>query len=191
MPTTVENYVVAGGAATPMAIVNQSLPRLSAGEAMLGKTGVQVVQIDCSPVLTVHANYATGDYVGTSGVPIVIPEAARVNGGSGRFKSIMIIDKANAKVAGELWFFDDTITPPADSAAWSITDADAMKCIGVVAIGASYYASALNAVAQDHTNNIGFKCALTSRNIYACFVTRGAPTYADGDLVFRFNIIQD
>jgi len=90
------------------------------------------VLVTSTPVLTVHAGYANGDYVGTSGVAQVLLGCARGAGMTGYIRSAVLIDAVSASVAGELWIFDDLVTPPADSAAWTISDADALHCIGII-----------------------------------------------------------
>jgi hypothetical protein len=163
---------------------------LTAGEAHIGQVGGDSVNIDCIPTLTVHATYATGDYVGESGVAFEVPNAARVNGGSGFIVSAMLIDYAKQSVAGEIWLFDAPVTPPNDSAAWTLSDADMAHCFAVIPLS-TYYASALNSVAQNDGGRYMFKCTALTRKIWFCFVTRGAPAYASGDLTFRFFISQD
>ena len=147
-------------------------------------------EIDVTPTLTIHATYIANDYVGTSGTAMTFAGCARANGGTGYIQSAIVIDSALQSVTGELWLFDTAPTPPADSAAWSISDADAAHCIGVIPFSI-YYASALNSVSPYIGNPVGFKCAAGATALYGCFVTRGAPAYADGDLTFRLVIVQD
>jgi hypothetical protein len=180
------NETIEGHAAFAREIV--AMP--TASEVHLGQVGGHTPSVDATPVLTVHANYVAGDYVGTSGVAIIFANAARVAGGTGVVFGALLIDFALQSQAGELWLFDQAPTPPVDSAAWSISDADAAKCIGVIPFS-TYYASALNAVSPVGNLTIGFKCAAGSRDIYGCFVTRGTPAYADGDITFRLRISQD
>jgi hypothetical protein len=148
--------------------------------------------ITVSPVLTVHATYATGDYVGTSGAAMEFAGAARVDGGSGAIAGVTLVDAALQSVAGELWLFDTPVTPPNDSAAWTLSDADAAHCIGIIPFS-TYYASAANSVAPASASQpvLPFKCAAGSKSLYGCFVTRGAPAYASGDLTFRMGVMQD
>jgi hypothetical protein len=152
-------------------------------------TDLKVV-ITVTPTLTVHATYVSGDYVGTSASAMDFTTAARVDGGSGTIQSATLIDYAANTVACELWLFDNTVTPPADSAAWSISDADALKCIGVIPFS-TYYASALNSVSQANNVGIAFKAQPADRSLFGCLVTRGAPTYASGDISIRLTIVQD
>jgi hypothetical protein len=161
-----------------------------AGEAHIGEIGGSTICIDVSPILTVHANYVANDYVGTSALPITFSGSSRVNGGTGMVVGGVLIDNALQSVAGELWLFDTAPTPPADSAAWTIVDEEADRCIGIIPFN-TYYASALNSIAPVNNLTIAFQTLAASRSIYGCFVTRGAPSYASGDLVFRLHIIQD
>jgi len=164
---------------------------LATSENVIGKVGGNSTTVTFSPALTVAATYVTGDYVGTSVAPMTFPSCARVAGGTGYITSCMLIDYAKQSIAGELWLFDGLVTPPDDSAAWTLSDADMAKCIGVIPFS-TYYASALNSVSFGTSEvAIGFKCGSAVRELYGCFVTRGAPTYATGDLTFRLSILQD
>lgn len=166
--------------------------KLTASENVIGKVAGNATVVTVAPVLTVAATYVTGDYVGTSSAPMTFSSCARVAGGTGLVTSCMLIDYGLQSIAGELWLFDATVTTPADSAAWSLSDADMAKCIGVIPFS-TYYASALNSVSfgAPASSPIGFKCGTALRELYGCFVTRGAPTYASGSLTFRLNVMQD
>lgn len=152
--------------------------------------GFKGLPIDVAPTLTVAGAYISGDYVGTSGAAMEFANAARATGLTGTVTSAVLVDYANQQIAGELWLFDTAPTPPADNAAWTISDAHAARCIGVIPFS-TYYASALNAVSNGNMPNGGldFKAAATS--LFGGFVTRGAPTYATGNLTFRLFVRQD
>jgi hypothetical protein len=146
------------------------------------QVGAGATQATVTPTLTVHATYVAGDYVGTSGVPMTFAGVARVNGGTFVPSSLIVIDRAAQSVPGELWLFDAAVTPPADSAAWSISDADAAHCIAVIP-ASNYYASALNSVGFGGSTRL-CKAAAGTTSVFGCWVTRGAPAYADQDLTF-------
>lgn len=141
------------------------------------------VGINVTPTLTTHGAYVANDYVGTDGIAMVFANVARVAGGGG-FLNVNLIDYALQSVAGELWLFDTDPTPPADNAAWTITDANSLYLVGVIPFSI-YYASAANSNSKPADGLIPFKCAAGSTSLYGCFVTRGTPTYANGDLTFR------
>jgi len=156
---------------------------------VLSGGGIKI--IDVVPTLTVHATYVANDYVGTNNVAMTFADAARVLAGSGIVIAAELVDYVVASVAAELWLFD---TAPAglglDSAAFTITDADAARCIGVVPFS-TYYASALNSVSPVGNLTLGFTCLAGSQNIYGALVTRGAPAYAaSGDVRVRLHIMQ-
>jgi len=146
--------------------------------------------VDNNPILTVAATYVANDYIGTSGVAMIFANCARDNAGTGTVVGAVLIDGALQSVLSELWLFDTAPTPPADSAAWSISDADAVRCIGVIPFSI-YYASALNSISPVSGLNIPFQTGAASRSLFGCFVTRGAPAYASLDLTFRLRILQD
>lgn len=151
----------------------------------------KVAVVECAPVLTVHANYATGDYVGTSAEPWEFANAVATPGGWGRIESAVLIDAVVTSKAGELWLFDTAITPPADSAAWTLSDAHAATCIGVLAF-ATYYASALNSVCPLRDLGLTFKAAAGQTSIWGAFVTRDTALYAaTGDIKIRLTIRQE
>jgi hypothetical protein len=143
-----------------------------------------------TPVLTVHANYVSGDYVGTSGTAMEFQGCANIAGGGGWIVGAELIDYALQSVAMELWLFSSAVTPPADSAAWTISDADALKLVAVIPFNAGdYYASALNSVCDGAPLNGSKRYICESTSLYGCLVTRGAPTFASGDLTVKLSLM--
>jgi hypothetical protein len=147
-------------------------------------------EIIVTPTLTVAATYISGDYVGTSGTAMTFSNCARANGGTGTIVGAMLIDHSVEAIAGELWLFDAPVTPPADSAPWSLSGADGAKCIGVIPF-TTYYSSVSSSHTFVNDLNIVFKTESDSRNLYGCFVTRGTPDYASGSITFKLRVRQD
>lgn len=145
--------------------------------------------VEATPVLTAAGAYAIADYVGTSATAMTFSNCARVAGGTGIIVGAVLVDGDLQSIGGELWLFDTAPTPPNDNAAWTITDAMAADCIGVIPFS-TYYASALNSVSIADNPDIVFKCGAATRNLYGCFVTRGAPTYTSLLLTFKLQIVQ-
>lgn len=160
--------------------------------ANIGAGGFSTV-ISVTPTLTVHATYASGDFVGTNNTAMTFTDAARSLAGTGWIMGAELIDySATVGVAAELWLFDTT---PAglgnDSAAFTITDAASKQLICVIPF-TTYFASALNCVSQGiPAGPAAFKCLTGSKDIYGCLVTRGAPAYASGDVTVRLFVMQD
>lgn len=162
------------------------------GEAHIGAVGGNAFGVDVTPTLSVAATYVANDYVGTNNVAMVFPNCARLNGGYGWITRVLLVVSIVDITALELWLFD---TAPAglglDSAAFTITDADAARCVGVIPFQ-TFYTSALNAVAGGYMPNgpMGFQCLPGSRDLYGAFKTNGAPTYAGNVLTPRLIGIQ-
>jgi len=161
-----------------------------ATEVHLGQVGGEGITVSVNPVLTVAGAYVSGDFVGTSATALIFANAARVAGGSGVIKSAVLIDAALQSAACELWLFDTAVAPPADNAAWTISDAHAATCIGVIPFS-TYYASALNSVSNGIVPNGGIGFSAVATTIWGAIVTRGAPTYASLDLTVRLAIMTD
>ena len=169
---------------------DQSAIPLAAGETHIGQVGGEGITITLTPTLTVAGAYVANDFVGTSATALIFAGAARVAGGSGVIKSALIVDGDLQSIGCELWLFDTNVTPPADNAAWTISDADAATCIGVIPFS-TYYASALNSVSNGIVPNGGIEFSAVATTIWGCLVTRGTPTYTSGKLSVRLNIMQD
>ena len=84
----------------------------------------------------------------------------------------------------ELWLFDTEPTPPANSAAWSLSDADAAKVIGIIPFS-TYYATALNNIAKAENLSIPFKYASGSNSIWGCLVARATTIHSQNALTVR------
>jgi hypothetical protein len=143
----------------------------------------------CTPTLTVAATYATGDYVGTSGSPMTFL-ACVLPGQSGWVAGATLISGTLTTVAIELWLFHTTVTPPADSAAWSITDAEAATLVAVIPFS-TFYASALNSISQGQPDGGPKRFTSVTGNLFGCLVTRGTQPNAASDITVRLSVIQD
>ena len=149
--------------------------------------GGQTIVITTTPTLTESSSYASGDYIGTTSDEMTFSDCALYAGGGGWISGAVLIDYALQSISTELWIFDAPITAPADSAAWTVTDAMAKTLVCVIPFS-TYYASAANSVSMGDGLPKKFICASGSTTLYGALVTRGAPTYATGDLTVRLFI---
>jgi hypothetical protein len=181
-PVGVQNVTGVGVARlTPVALAHGDFTslQLDANGSLRTVAGGYTLRSSSNPTLSVAASYVSGDYVGTSATPWSWT-ACRTSGGTGQLQSITVVDKASQSISGELWLFDRSVTVPNDSAAWTITDADAQFLLGVVPVS-TYYASAANTVAS--VTGVGLTIGCNgSTSVFGAWVTRGSPTYASGDL---------
>jgi hypothetical protein len=147
----------------------------------------QIATLTASVTLSVGATYATGDFVGTSATPISFTSAARTSGGGGKIVSLTISDPAASTAAAlELWLFNATVTVPNDSAAWNLSDADGLKCVGVISIPTTaQFLSSATSVMNVNNINLQYSCAATT--LFGALVTRGSPTYT-GSLQVRLEV---
>ncbi len=143
-------------------------------------------------VMSVAGAYATGDYMGTSLVPQYFQDAVRDGSKTGVVKSIVISDKiTTTNVAMELWLFSTSFTAPTDNGAWTINDAEALTCLGVIPIATTgWYASGANQIYSDSTLSTVIKC--DTNNLYYALVARGTtPAFTSLDLTISLGILQD
>lgn len=178
----------AGTAVIGAVKIDQTTPgttdRVTAG----GSTAFPVV----TPTLSVAGQYATGDYIGASTAPQSFANAVRNSGGSGVLQSLVVTDKTtDAAVDLEIWLFSATFTAPTDNAAWAITDAHQLLCLGVVEIPSEkWYANSNGKVAT--VPNIGLPIKPAATSLFFALVARGTtPTWASGDLQLTLGILQD
>jgi hypothetical protein len=165
------------------------LIKLVSSENYIGSVGGNSVIASATPNLTVAGAYGIGDYVGTSTTPMEFALSARTSGGTFFIPGATLIDYALQSISGELWVFNATVTAPTDNAAWTLSSANMAKLICVIPFS-TYYANAAYSVSQGHPDFVGpFKATVTS--LFGCFVTRGTPTYATGNLTFNLSIAQD
>lgn len=148
----------------------------------------QRIIVKSTPVLSVAGAYVTGDYIGTSTTPQAFEGVVRNAGDAAFIRSLQITDKSTASaVALELWLFSATFAAPTDNAAWAITDAEALTCLGVIPIAtAKWYASSSNKVFSDDTIRLTVQPSATS--LFYAIVARGSYTFTAGDLQLSLGI---
>lgn len=120
---------------------------------------------------TASTSYTAGDQVGTE---FTIANAARASGGTGTIVGVALVDAADIIGAFDVVFTRSSITPAADNAAYSISDADAVKIIGIAQLAGSLDIGG-NRVAQMFNCAIPYDCAATS--LFATLITRSAHTF--------------
>lgn len=167
-----------------------SLPAIqdSVTERTVGVSDV----IRVTPTFTVGGAGASGDYQGKSAAPEFFTRVARRDGFPAIIKSVVITDKTTtAAVAMELWLFESTFTAPTDNDAWAISDADQLKCVGVLELAANrWYANSNGKVFSDDRFCLPLKP--TAQALYFALVARGAtPAWATGDLQISLGVLQD
>lgn len=133
--------------------------------------------------------FSSGDVVGTL---VYFSNVVRAPKRGGLIESATLIESTTQGINAELWLFDRPVTPAADNAAHSITDADALFLIpgGVISL-TSHFASALNSVSVARGVGVAFQCSAERTDLWGILVTRGTPTYAAGGIVLKLGVIQE
>lgn len=111
--------------------------------------------------------------------------------GAGIISSAQLVDKAKIIGAVDLFLFNASVTLAADNAAFTVSDADMLNCIGVIEFPypKNLPSAMVNAIA--HIDSIGLPYA--SATIYGALVTRSGHTFfgAATDLQVRLNYTKD
>jgi len=139
-------------------------------------------RITVTPTLDTAA-YAAGDQISTLQT---INRALSPHGGE--IILITVLDKAAQSNPLDLFFFKSTVTVAADNAAFTITDAHMLECIGVVNILAADY-DAVGSASSFATVQLKFPIMFSngSDKMFMAIVARtSGPDYDADSLVFSF-----
>ena len=154
-----------------------------------------VALVTVSTTITRAANttaYAAGDNVGsTDAGGYTFTNAAGSSGGSGIIMGMFAEwnDVTTIKMSGEVHLFDTAFTAVADNAAYVVSDAEAITCVGIIPF------TLFNNGNQDicDCGNISYPfTTVGSANLRFAVVTRSAstPIANSSTLTFRLQILQ-
>lgn len=113
--------------------------------------------------------YTAGDQTGNL---FTLANAARITGGSGVITGVTLICASTNIGAFDVVFFDSSVTLATDNSAFSISDADALKIVGLVQL-AGAYTFALNQMTQAVNIAMPYVCS-GGTSLYAALITRRA-----------------
>lgn len=152
------------------------------GQEIDGKSNV----VSATPVINT-VQYSAGDLIGG----LLTFTDALGERRSGVVLSVILTDLAKQSSNIDVIFFDSnpTNTTFTNNAALTIADADLTKVVGALSL-TTYIALADNSFAYANSVNLVIK-QTAGKDLYACLVARGTPTYAVGDLSLRVGILQD
>lgn len=131
-----------------------------------------LIDVGVTGVTTATTAYTAGDQVGAQ---ITLASAARVTGGYGMITGVVMIDQSDIVGAYDVVFFDSSVTPASDNAAFAISDADSLKIVGIVQLAGAFDIGN-NRIAQAYNLAVPYKCA-GSTSLYAALITRGSHTF--------------
>ena len=162
----------------------------AAGESHIGAVGGNSAYPTVALTTSGSGLYATGQYIGVSGAASEITGAARTAGGTGILYSGVLTDAGNQSASLEVWITDTAVVPPANKAAFGLSDSDLAHVLAVVPFS-TYYSSGSGSVSLAASIGTGIKCAAGSTSLYQCVVSRGAGNYEANDLKFKWFFVQD
>lgn len=119
------------------------------------------ISVTSAGLTTATTAYTAGDTLGTL---FTIPKAARIYGGVGAVTNVTLIDAADIIGPVDVILFTGSVTLAADNAAFAISDADALKIVGVVPLSGAF--------------DIGNNRVCQSTNLYLPYVCDGTALYA-------------
>ena len=159
---------------------------IGAGENHIGYISGHGKTISASPVITA-GSYSAGDAVGGL---ITFVNAARVSGGGGVLKQVVLVDDAGQDAEMELWLFNATFTAIADNLAWAPSEADLEKLICVVSTTDGAWRAA--GTPSANVIEVAQRYDLTGTSMFGQLVTRGTPTFAaTDDVTVKIGLLQD
>lgn len=119
---------------------------------------------------------------------------ARASGGSGVIADLIVVSTNDPAtlLQGEVWIFDSSVTAINDNAAFTVSDGDAVKLVGVVpfVLASTMNGSGNNSYANVQNLALGFTCSGSADLRYLVKV-KNAYTPASGEqLTVRLKIVQ-
>lgn len=146
------------------------LPGTSRGLQVLPRADLIKTSVTSAGLTIATTSYSNGDQVGNI---FTVANAATANGGYGYITGVQLINAADNIGAMDVAFFDSSITLAADNAPFAISDAHALKLIGVVVIpGASVKDIGNNRIAFAENLRLPYKCDTDNTIIYAALIAR-------------------
>jgi len=167
---------------------NIQVGNVDVGPANPVDVATEGITISQTPAITAGA-YAAGDAVGGL---LTFANAARVSGGGGVIKSVVIVDDAGADAELELWLFDRTFTAMADNAPWAPSEADLENLIAIVQTADATQGWLAAGTPSAIVIEVSQRYDLNGTSLFGQLVARDTPTYAaTDDLTVKVGLLQD
>lgn len=141
------------------------------------------ISVTSGGLTTATTSYSGGDQMGTQ---FTIANAARSSGGYGYITGVTLVSAADNIGAVDVVFFDSSVSLASDNAAFAISDADALKLVGVVQLAGSYDIGN-NRIGQAYNLAVPYKCS-GGTSLYAGLITRSAHTFFGAVTDLQLNV---
>lgn len=168
--------------------VVHELSDLNGAYVKLNSRDQLLIQATSAGLTTAATAYTTGDQVGNI---FTLANAGRTSGAGGRITSVTLVDAADLIGAYDVVFFDSTVTLAADNAAFAISDADALKYVGLAPLSGSWDIGN-NRIAQLLGCSIPYKCN-GGTDLFAALICRVGHSFfaAVGNLQLNVTVERD
>lgn len=160
-----------------------------------GEFGNNINALTATPTVTASSAYAAGNAVGglvTFTGATRVSDTAGKGGTSGSVQSLIVSSKSSQGALSDVVIFNANPTGSTctDKTAFSLAAADIGKVVGVVHM--SDWVS-MGTASMGQAQNQAMPYVLSSSTtLYACFVTRGTPTFTStSDLAFALNVFRN
>lgn len=129
--------------------------------------------------------YAAGDAVADAAAVaggFTLAGMARVSGGGGIITDMLVTSDNDpaTRLVGEVWLFNQSVTSIADNAAYAVSDAEILTCIGCIPFAT--FDAGNNSFSQVAGLNMLYNC-VGSANLRFLMRTRNAYTPASGEAI--------
>lgn len=154
--------------------------------AEISRSGVHVVE----QVLALDASgaYADGDVFGDV---FSIADACRSPLGSGLLQEITVLDFDDQGFGLDILLFKGNPTVQAKNAAWAVSDAEMLKCLGLVQVSSGDFLDlGGNRIATKSGLGIGIK-PTDGTTLYVATRIRGAGTYTASGVKLKLTFLRD
>ena len=148
------------------------VPGTTQGLGVVPRRDLQRITVASGGLTTATTAYTAGDQVGTL---FTCASAARASGGSGTIVGATLVDANDVIGAYDVAIFDSSVTLASDNAAFSISDADALKLVGIVQLAGAYDIGA-NRIAQAFNLAMPYVCS-GGTSLYAGLICRVGHTF--------------
>lgn len=132
----------------------------------------QDITVTSAGLTTATTAYTAGDQVGNQ---MTFANAARVTGGSGVVTGCVLISAADVIGPFDLVLTDSSVTLAADNAAYAISDADALKMVGLLQLTGAYDIGN-NRIAQAYGAWLPYQCS-GNTSLFGGLITRSSHTF--------------
>lgn len=133
---------------------------------------MQRIAVTSASLTTATTAYTSGDQVGAQ---LTFANAARASGGSGMIVGCVLISAADITGPYDIVITDSSITLAADNAAFAISDADALKIVGLVPMSGAYDIGN-NRIAQIYNLAMPYVCS-GGTSLFGGLITRSGHTF--------------